>query len=252
MRYLHSQPRLDEYASEIPALTALATLSLDDVARSVALLNDNEEDQFLRRTSIRSSLASIEGVVHALKQHEIHLLTLVPLQLSQNKKDHLTKSWGVPTFQNMKTCLSILAQIVHGVETETLTDAEWSAFDRAIRLRHRITHPKTAKDLEISDTEITEFLESVMLFMDRLVALFEQLAVVIRSKVDALKNYRRRDPRIGRNEPCPCKSGKKYKYCCGSKSTDSLRPEQLPPTVIRNESKQLDIRSPTTQPTRTG
>jgi len=21
--------------------------------------------------------------------------------------------------------------------------------------------------------------------------------------------------KIGRNEPCPCGSGKKYKYCCG-------------------------------------
>ena len=22
--------------------------------------------------------------------------------------------------------------------------------------------------------------------------------------------------KIGRNEPCPCNSGKKYKHCCGS------------------------------------
>ena len=25
----------------------------------------------------------------------------------------------------------------------------------------------------------------------------------------------RREPKIGRNAPCPCKSGKKYKKCCG-------------------------------------
>jgi uncharacterized protein YecA (UPF0149 family) len=23
------------------------------------------------------------------------------------------------------------------------------------------------------------------------------------------------EPKIGRNEPCPCGSGKKYKKCCG-------------------------------------
>ena len=23
------------------------------------------------------------------------------------------------------------------------------------------------------------------------------------------------EPRVGRNEPCPCGSGKKYKQCCG-------------------------------------
>ena len=27
--------------------------------------------------------------------------------------------------------------------------------------------------------------------------------------------YRRPDPKVGRNDPCPCGSGKKYKKCCG-------------------------------------
>ena len=27
--------------------------------------------------------------------------------------------------------------------------------------------------------------------------------------------YRRIQPRVGRNDPCPCGSGKKYKKCCG-------------------------------------
>ncbi len=26
--------------------------------------------------------------------------------------------------------------------------------------------------------------------------------------------YRRPDPKIGRNDPCPCGSGRKYKHCC--------------------------------------
>ena len=29
------------------------------------------------------------------------------------------------------------------------------------------------------------------------------------------KQARRESPKIGRNEPCPCGSGKKYKKCCG-------------------------------------
>ena len=28
--------------------------------------------------------------------------------------------------------------------------------------------------------------------------------------------YRRTEPKIGRNQPCPCGSGKKYKRCCGA------------------------------------
>ena len=27
--------------------------------------------------------------------------------------------------------------------------------------------------------------------------------------------YVREEPKIGRNDPCPCGSGKKYKKCCG-------------------------------------
>jgi SEC-C motif-containing protein len=27
--------------------------------------------------------------------------------------------------------------------------------------------------------------------------------------------YRRPEPKVGRNDPCPCGSGKKYKKCCG-------------------------------------
>ena len=30
-----------------------------------------------------------------------------------------------------------------------------------------------------------------------------------------VETYRRETPRIGRNDPCPCGSGKKYKKCCG-------------------------------------
>jgi preprotein translocase subunit SecA len=25
----------------------------------------------------------------------------------------------------------------------------------------------------------------------------------------------RTGPKVGRNDPCPCRSGKKYKHCCG-------------------------------------
>jgi preprotein translocase subunit SecA len=30
-----------------------------------------------------------------------------------------------------------------------------------------------------------------------------------------LAPVRRETPKVGRNEPCPCGSGKKYKNCCG-------------------------------------
>jgi uncharacterized protein YecA (UPF0149 family) len=32
---------------------------------------------------------------------------------------------------------------------------------------------------------------------------------------DASSPYKRTAPKIGRNDPCPCASGKKFKKCCG-------------------------------------
>jgi len=40
-----------------------------------------------------------------------------------------------------------------------------------------------------------------------------------RAAVQAVRRqgaYRRRAPKVGRNDPCPCGSGKKFKRCCGS------------------------------------
>lgn len=44
----------------------------------------------------------------------------------------------------------------------------------------------------------------------------ETLLFVERARVEALAGVVRRDePRVGRNDPCPCGSGKKSKKCCG-------------------------------------
>ncbi len=33
----------------------------------------------------------------------------------------------------------------------------------------------------------------------------------------------RRPPRVGRNEPCPCGSGKKFKQCCFIKAAEATK-----------------------------
>jgi uncharacterized protein YecA (UPF0149 family) len=56
---------------------------------------------------------------------------------------------------------------------------------------------------------------------DYLYGLEEWNRVLAKDKQEEIYDrYRRsrtvvRDPKIGRNDPCPCGSGKKYKKCCG-------------------------------------
>ena len=43
----------------------------------------------------------------------------------------------------------------------------------------------------------------------------EEKMVKIAKEYKQSKTVRRESPKIGRNDPCPCGSGKKYKHCCG-------------------------------------
>jgi preprotein translocase subunit SecA len=42
-----------------------------------------------------------------------------------------------------------------------------------------------------------------------------EFATVLEEKQEAVKPLQSNHPKVGRNEPCPCGSGKKYKKCCG-------------------------------------
>jgi preprotein translocase subunit SecA len=47
----------------------------------------------------------------------------------------------------------------------------------------------------------------------------QQQAAIVGTEADKkLEPIRNREPRVGRNDPCPCGSGKKYKQCCMRKS----------------------------------
>ena len=42
-----------------------------------------------------------------------------------------------------------------------------------------------------------------------------EIPALIKDKSTLFGTYKRIGPKIGRNDPCPCGSGKKYKKCCG-------------------------------------
>ncbi len=44
---------------------------------------------------------------------------------------------------------------------------------------------------------------------------FQARGLVERQPFDIATTFRRTVPKIGRNDPCPCGSGKKFKQCCG-------------------------------------
>jgi uncharacterized protein YecA (UPF0149 family) len=70
--------------------------------------------------------------------------------------------------------------------------------------------------IEIGDGEPDSGLDEAIV-----AGLKEEAADLIPECVEALAGPQRgetivRGPKIGRNDPCPCGSGKKYKKCCGA------------------------------------
>lgn len=60
--------------------------------------------------------------------------------------------------------------------------------------------------LEQSDPEVAD-----------LIKWYCNLSHAERAKMDGINTVRNTAPEVGRNDPCPCGSGKKYKKCCGVK-----------------------------------
>lgn len=71
-------------------------------------------------------------------------------------------------------------------------------------------------ELNMNDRELTEFYESVVVPM---IKRHNEIFPKKSSQTPAKKALRRpreeKYPGTGRNDPCPCNSGKKYKRCCG-------------------------------------
>ena len=49
-------------------------------------------------------------------------------------------------------------------------------------------------------------------WMERIKSTYQQVRAALRSENGSI----RLEPRIGRNAPCPCGSGRKYKRCCSN------------------------------------
>ena len=60
------------------------------------------------------------------------------------------------------------------------------------------------------ETEIAEK-KAIIAEKERIIANLKQFRDDLQARVDEMNSFLK----VGRNDPCPCGSGKKYKLCCG-------------------------------------
>jgi uncharacterized protein len=70
---------------------------------------------------------------------------------------------------------------------------------------------KEPVSVELRETLIVEAVAG----MNEIYHYFEAQRLLGNDLLDNTTTFRRTMPKIGRNDPCPCGSGKKFKHCCG-------------------------------------
>ena len=118
-----------------------------------------------RRLLVRSVCAFCEGLAYCLKQLPLSGLgaELTPIERALVlEEDYELDSNGRPmvrparlkTLNNLRFALELLPRKMGASFAPEYSDHGWEALQLTIKVRDRITHPKMAGDLEISDDEI--------------------------------------------------------------------------------------------------
>lgn len=146
------------------APTFVRTLVTDVIAASEHLAQT--DDQTRRRNFIRASFAAIEGLVWLLRSHvlsvadsmgyldPLDVLALRDIGYSVNDNGVLrSTSQYMPLTTAIKYAIRRAQAIAPDIAVD-YGDAGWSKLLEAIKVRHRVTHPKTADDLIITSEEL--------------------------------------------------------------------------------------------------
>jgi len=158
---------LHESSKVVNDLNAIVKIAAADISMSRKMVEKNQK-QFWRRTFVRSLFAGIEGINHRMKHISMLLANIHKIELthaeiamlreetySLNEKGDATSSKSkLRTKENLCFTLKTFARVCNSPYEVDRNSEEWGSFNEALRIRDRLTHPKSSDDLMISDTEL--------------------------------------------------------------------------------------------------
>jgi hypothetical protein len=144
---------------------------------------------FWRRTLVRALFAYIEGSSYRLKQvappvaeynsvalskAETALLTEESYDLN-DKGEAIIKKAKLRTAENLLFSVKIVSKAAKSTYEIDKSTEGWSAFKETIKIRDRITHPKSTEELNISDNELKVIMKTMTWFAASINNLLETL-----------------------------------------------------------------------------
>jgi hypothetical protein len=124
-----------------------------DVRTCNEYMKEKKNDQFWRRTLCRSIFASMESVISVLKQSALLVYQIRNIQISPTEGEITERKAKIRFLPNLQFALLAYAH-AYGRTLVLNKDSDWDALTRSVKIRDRIVHPKTYKNLEISDKEV--------------------------------------------------------------------------------------------------
>ena len=184
---------------------------LDDVYSAFQALQESPPD-YHRRNFVRAVFAAIEGVCSDLKRRCLAKLEAKPTLYSQAEQAILREETYYLNHRGQAISRSLFPRLDENVRfvfamfTRPLpiqpqidfTGVGWQAFRTAIEIRHRLTHPKRALELDVADSELEAVMSAYRWFVSTLtlnaldgVAAYEAQASELEMELCALRSAAR-------------------------------------------------------------
>jgi hypothetical protein len=136
---------------------------------------DSADCQFWRRAYIRTAFSIFEAMNNFLKEKAAQAASsgdktafnTTRIDLLADYTYHIERNGKIVPQEQRFPFLNYTAFVLRSlceesyVKANFFSDNGWNEFQKAVQIRHRLTHPKMGADLDVSDTEIQSIKEAM-------------------------------------------------------------------------------------------
>ncbi|HEY4955930.1 MAG TPA: hypothetical protein VII02_13695 [Gemmatimonadaceae bacterium] len=169
---------LDPTLAQVLPVLLMDALLHSDVLRARKDLGESDPTEYHRRQYIRAVFAQLEGATFGIKQLAIpsrnSSLSDAELALLRGETYRLNElgeavigAARITLPSDMRFAFKMYAKSVGFDYDLPVKDPEWAALMRARKVRDRLMHPRTPKDLEITDEELEDATQAAKWFQTR-------------------------------------------------------------------------------------
>lgn len=174
-----------------------------DLIRSLLHKSSVRGRPVLRRAMVRAAFALIEAMAYSLKTtaalrpgpgslspRQVALAREEDYELS-DKGEVTIRSARLPFLKNLRFAFIVHATACTSSFRLDVSGKGWQALQRAIKVRDRLMHPKTARDLEVTDDEELDTIKALTWLYEQVTALHISATAALTTETKRLRNETR-------------------------------------------------------------